>query len=366
VALRAAIDALRFDGAVTSSAPLPGGHIHQSFLITCTGGRYVLQRLNDRVFVDVDAVLSNVERLVAHLAATGRVGPELVETRDGALSLRAADGSTWRAFRYLEGTVGRAVASCPTDAFEAARAFSKYLVALVSLPGPPLLDTIAPFHDLSDRLSQLGAAAGADLVGRRSGVGPEIDRAHRLGHLVLDALSTVDDGAPVRHVHNDAKLSNVRFDATTGSATCVIDLDTSMAGLARHDVGELVRTIATHAPEDAIDLSVVDFDLDRVEALAAGYFAGHPGLERSEVDSLSLAGPEMAVENALRFLTDHLSGDRYFAVEHPQQNLDRCRCQLRLTELMLESGTESAACFARTATSDRPLRPRGTGETQES
>jgi hypothetical protein len=57
----------------------------------------------------------------------------------------------------------------------------------------------------------------------------------------------------------------------------------------------------------------------------------------------------MAIENAVRFLTDHLSDDRYFAVERPGHNLDRCRTQLRLTELMLEAHAESAAWFTRAA-----------------
>jgi hypothetical protein len=57
----------------------------------------------------------------------------------------------------------------------------------------------------------------------------------------------------------------------------------------------------------------------------------------------------MAAENAVRFLTDHLEGDRYFAVDRPSQNLDRCRTQLRLTELMLASHADAAACFDRAA-----------------
>ena len=64
---RAVTDAFRFAGPAIGSEPLRGGHIHQNFLVTCTGGRYVLQRLNDRVFPDIDAVLHNVERVVAHL-----------------------------------------------------------------------------------------------------------------------------------------------------------------------------------------------------------------------------------------------------------------------------------------------------------
>ena len=154
-------------------------------------------------------------------------------------------------------------------------------------------------------------------------------------------------------VHNDAKLSNVRFDAETGRAACVIDLDTTMPGHIVYDVGELVRTAATHAPEDARDVSAVDFDLELVDALASGYLAAGPPVTRAEIDAMALGGPQMAVENALRFLADHVAGDRYFATSRVGQNLDRCRTQLRLTALMLEVHAESRACFARAFRADR-------------
>ncbi len=345
---RAVTDAFRFASPPIATQPLPGGHIHRNFLVTCTGGRYVLQRLNTRVFPDIDVVLGNVERVVAHLEASGRRTPVLVETAGGGLSHRATDGSVWRAFRYLEGTVGRAIPAGPTDAFEAARGFADYLTALADLGDPPLTETIERFHDLHHRLSLLDATAEADPVGRRSGVRHELDRARRLGRQIAEAIDT-GPGTPVRTVHNDAKLSNVRFDADTGLAACVVDLDTTMAGHVGYDVGELVRTATTHGAEDAADEAGVDFDLELLEAVSSGYVTSCPVLERSEVDALPLAGPRMAVENALRFLTDHLAGDHYFAVDRPAQNLDRCRVQLRLTELMLDSHSEAAACFARAA-----------------
>jgi N-acetylhexosamine 1-kinase len=344
-----AIDAFRFDGPPIGIRRLSGGHIHGNFLVTCSGGRYVLQRLNDRVFPDVGIVLSNVERVVAHLAAGGRRYPSLVETQVGGLSHREADASVWRSFHYLEGTVGRAALRGTADAFGAARAFADYVLALADLPGPPLVETIERFHGLHHRLAALDAVAAADPVGRRSGVRRQLARAGRVGQEVVEALPTGGGALPVRTVHNDAKLSNVRFDAQTGSATCVVDFDTTMAGHVHYDVGELVRTATTHAPEDARDEAEVDFDLEMLDALASGYFAARPQLERSEADTLALAGPLMAAENAVRFITDHLEGDRYFAVDRPSQNLDRCRTQLRLTELMLASHADAAACFDRAA-----------------
>jgi hypothetical protein len=69
----AVIEAFCFDGTLVTTQALAGGHIHRNILVTSSGGRYVLQRLNDRVFPDLDAVLSNVERVVAHLKSSGQI-----------------------------------------------------------------------------------------------------------------------------------------------------------------------------------------------------------------------------------------------------------------------------------------------------
>ena len=79
--------------------------------------------------------------------------------------------------------------------------------------------------------------------------------------------------------------------------------------------------------------------------MRGGYLSRSEGLEASEISSFAVAGPEMTVENAVRFLTDHLGGDTYFAVSRPDQNLDRCRTHLRLAELMFQSSDETRRCF---------------------
>ena len=38
----------------------------------------------------------------------------------------------------------------------------------------------------------------------------------------------------------------------------------------------------------------------------------------------------MTLECGMRFLTDYLMGDKYFAIDYPEQNLDRARTQFKL------------------------------------
>jgi hypothetical protein len=110
-----------------------------------------------------------------------------------------------------------------------------------------------------------------------------------------------------------------------------------MAGTVLSDFGELARTAATTRPEDEPDAMTIELDHERFAALARGYLAGaEPFLQRSERDCLALAGPLLTMENAVRFLTDHLDGDVYYRVHHPNHNAERARAQLRRAELMLD------------------------------
>ena len=143
-------------------------------------------------------------------------------------------------------------------------------------------------------------------------------------------------------MHNDCKLNNLLLDTQTGEGLCVIDLDTVMAGTVLCDFGELVRTGTCRSPEDERNLASMAFEPDLFAALAAGYLAGARSfLEDTEILALPLAGPALTLENAVRFLADHLSGDVYFRIHREGHNLDRARAQLRLLELMLQHSAEA-------------------------
>ena len=138
---------------------------------------------------------------------------------------------------------------------------------------------------------------------------------------------------PQRVVHNDAKISNVLLDQATGEALCVVDLDTVMPGLSLYDFGDMVRSMTTTAAEDEPDASRVAVELPLFEGLARGYLAAAADfLTSAERQHLVTAGKLITLEQAVRFLADHLRGDVYYKTQHPNHNLDRCRTQLTLLE----------------------------------
>jgi Ser/Thr protein kinase RdoA (MazF antagonist) len=142
---------------------------------------------------------------------------------------------------------------------------------------------------------------------------------------------------PSRIAHNDAKLSNVLFDERSDEPLCVVDLDTVMPGSALYDFGDLVRSVTSPTLEDEEDLSRVCVRVPMFEALARGYFkAAGAVLIPVERDLLAFAGRLITLEQAVRFLTDHLEGDRYYRIARPGHNLIRARTQLRLLESLTE------------------------------
>jgi len=347
--------AFQIPGDFAGGAPVKFGHIHDTFAATYREGetprRYVHQRLNDRVFRDLAALMENVLRVTSHqweaLRSAGFSDAErrclrLVSTRDGLPFHVASDGRSWRTFHFLEGARSLHAIQGPAQAHEVARAFGAFAVALSDLPPPPLAETISGFHDLHGRFAALESAVADDSHHRVSSVRAEIDRAAACFQ-DLERLLAERGYAdlPRRVVHNDCKINNVMLDDATGEGLCVIDLDTVMEGTVLSDFGELVRTGTSGSPEDEPNLSSMRFELELFRAATQGYMAGAaPLLSAAEVEILPLSGPVMALENAIRFLTDHLSGDVYYRIHRDAHNLDRFRAQLHLAELMSDEREE--------------------------
>ena len=107
-------------------------------------------------------------------------------------------------------------------------------------------------------------------------------------------------------------------------------LDTVMPGSSLYDFGDSIRFGAATAAEDEKDLSKMEMSLDRFRVFTRGYVRACPGLTAKELELLPMGAKTMTMECGVRFLTDYLDGDHYFAVHREGQNLDRCRTQFKL------------------------------------
>ncbi|MGA2522472.1 MAG: phosphotransferase, partial [Acidimicrobiales bacterium] len=182
---------------------------------------------------------------------------------------------------------------------------------------------------LRSRLDALERVVDADPCRRRSSVEPEIAAARAAAPLV--ALSEeLTAAVPVRVAHNDAKLDNILFRGT--AAVCIVDLDTLMPGAWFWDVGDLVRTAGSTAAEDRSGPEPATVDHTLHGAVMAGYRRGVSTgpMTSAEHDALDLAGAVVTYEQGVRFLTDFLSGDRYYRTDRPGHNRDRAQTQFQL------------------------------------
>jgi Phosphotransferase enzyme family len=318
-ALHAVAAQFQFRGEAVAFVPYGNGHI------------------NAQVFHSPVAVMQNIERVTAHLAAQVAGEPDrarraltLVPARDGRNWYEDAQGETWRAYRFIENARSYETATSVAQAFQAAEAFGRFQQQLASLPAPRLHETIPDFHHTPRRFAALERAIAADVKGRAKLAQPEIDFA--LAHESITGV-LLEAGLPERITHNDTKFNNVLLDDATGESLCVVDLDTVMPGLALYDFGDMVRTTTSPAAEDEQDLSKVNLQFPLFEALVRGYLSAAGGfLSATEKKFLAFSGKLITFEVGIRFLADYLAGDTYFKTHREGHNLDRCRTQFKLVE----------------------------------
>ena len=310
------------------------GHINETYLVvTESSHRYILQKINNFVFQNVDALMENVASVTNFLRSQEsdpRRVLHLIQTRSGNNYFE--DNHTyWRVYDFVEDSICLQLPETSDDFYESAVAFGQFQQMLRDFPAHTLHETIPNFHHTPDRYRQFREAIKRDALGRVSQVTKEIDFALARETEAGTLVNLLAQGhLPLRVTHNDTKLNNVMLDSTTRKALCVIDLDTVMPGLSAYDFGDSIRFGAATAPEDETDLSKMEMSLELFEVYAKGFLSACPGLSQAERDALPVGAKLMTLECGVRFLTDYLNGDKYFSIHRENHNLDRCRTQFKL------------------------------------
>ena len=321
------------DGKAVSCERYGCGHINVTYLaVTETGHRYILQKINNHIFKDVPALMANIAGVTAYLRKQipdSRRVLTLVNTIDGNAYLEQE--GFWRLYEFVEGSICLQQPETAEDFYQSAVAFGQFQQQLKDFPAATLHETIPNFHNTVDRYRIFHETLARDPMGRAASVKDEIDfllaREEEAGTLV-NLLSA--GKLPLRVTHNDTKLNNVMLDETERTPLCVIDLDTVMPGLSAYDFGDSIRFGAATAAEDEKDLSKMEMSLDLFRTYTRGFLKACPGLTDLEREMLPMGAKLMTLECGMRFLTDYIDGDHYFAVHREGHNLDRCRTQLKL------------------------------------
>ncbi len=332
-------------GQLVAVAPVNTGHIHDSHVSTWQTSRgpvrYLHQRINQNIFPDVGALMSNLRCITEHLRDHPDPGERplsLIPARNGQDTWIDPGGFHWRTFRYIENTEVFSLCPDTAHAFEIGRVFASFVARLRDLPPDFLAVTIPDFFHTPTRARQLQESVARDAAGRLKAARTEVDFAlerHFFWSLVSDPLE--HNLLPHRVIHYDPKINNVLFDIDSGKAVSVVDLDTCMPGSLLYDFGDLVRTAGVDTVEDEPDPSRVQLNLALFEALAKGYL-GQLGELMTPLEIRLLArAPRLATLTVgMRFLADYLNGDTYFKVDHPEHNLQRTRAQFALVKSLEE------------------------------
>ena len=324
------VEKFAIEGNIQSIAPYGEGHINLTLLVTTDKKRYIMQKMNPNVFPDAEGLMNNICGVTKHLQERGIETLVVVPTVDGQPYLRGEVG--YRIYDFIENTVTYQKVTDKEVFKNSGAAFGEFQNYLAEYDASTLVEVIKRFHDTPNRFANFKAALEADAFGRAKDCKPEIDFVLSHADTYGTVMAGLADGTiPLRVTHNDTKLNNILMDADTGKARAVIDLDTIMPGSMLFDFGDSIRFGASTAAEDEQDLSKVHFDIELFRAYAEGYCgAVKDSITAREAELLPYGSYLMTIECGMRFLTDYLSGDTYFATKYEGHNLVRARTQIKL------------------------------------
>jgi hypothetical protein len=191
----------QIEGDFVQATPYGSGHINDTYCVIFdrlgVASRWILQRINHKIFRNPAALMENIERATKHLAAQVEREPDrrrrvltLIPARDGQGWHVDSEGHYWRTYSFIERARTYDVIESAEQAFQAARAFGRFQELLVELPAPRLHDTIPDFHHTPKRFQVLQQAIHADAAGRVNQAKREIEFALSRQHIVgtlLDA-----------------------------------------------------------------------------------------------------------------------------------------------------------------------------------
>lgn len=307
---------------------LTSGHINQTYLVNNNGEKLLLQKLNTKVFKNLESISQNIISVGNHLKQK--------EYPNGVLELIAfADGKylyegKWRMFKYMENTQTFLKVQSKEQAFEAAKFLSSFHACLSDIELQKITDSIDGFLDFEKRSEHYKEALQRATKNRLKKAETAIAFLEE-NKIILEDWLLLLPQIPIRVIHADPKISNFLFDkADANKIIALIDWDTIMRGPILYDFGDMVRSYTNLKEEDCSEIGD-NFSLDNYKALEEGFlYYLKNKLTKNEVENLELGAKVVIYVQAMRFLTDYLNEDIYYKIQRLDHNLDRAMSQINL------------------------------------
>ena len=333
----------QLEGKIVQIAPLGDGFINDTFIIETEGENapnYLMQRKNKNIFIDIPAMMNNIEKVTKHLkdkirAQRGDVMREaltVIKTKDASLYFVDEVGEYWTACLLINGSITYESADTPELAYAGGKGIGKFHRMMTDFDGK-LTDILPGFHNIRFRFKQWNEVLSKDPKGRKKKLTKEISWIENRRDEMLKFWEKIENGIiPLRVTHNDAKINNILFD-DNGDVLCVIDLDTVLSSTVLNDFGDAIRTYTNTGVEDDKELEKVSMDLDIFTAYTKGYISETKTfLTQSEINNLAFSAKYITYEQVLRFLMDYIDGDNYYKIKFSDHNLVRTRAQYKLLQ----------------------------------
>ena len=330
-------------GKVTDVEPMGEGLINDTYKVFIDGSdkpKYVLQRINNAIFQDVDMLMDNINKVTDHIRKKiqNPVGKthafsttlEFLKTKENK-SYYLDGEKYWRVMVFVPDSITYQAVT-PEYSYIAGKSFGEFESLLADMK-EPLGEIIPDFHNIEFRLKQFRDAVAEDKVGRVKEVQYYLDEIFkREEKMTLGERLFREGKLPKRICHCDTKVNNMLFDKK-GNVLCIIDLDTVMPSFVFSDYGDFLRTAANTGAEDDPDLDNIDFNMEIYNAFTKGYLEGTKDfllpIEKENLPYAALLFPYM---QTVRFLADYINGDTYYKIKYPEHNLVRTKAQWRLFE----------------------------------
>ena len=177
------------NGTVADVKPLGNGLINDTYKITTAEADapdYVLQRINDSIFTDVDLLQHNIEEVTTHIRELlVKEGADDIDRRvltfikadNGKTYIKDEEGKYWRISMFIPDAV-TVDAVNPESSYHAGKAFGKFESQVADITDR-LGETIPDFHNMELRRDQLRQAVKEDRAGRAAGVKDFIDEIEK-------------------------------------------------------------------------------------------------------------------------------------------------------------------------------------------
>ena len=343
------ISKFNIDGELIDVKENNSGNINNTYVATFirkdgTTKKYLIQKINTTVFTEPYKLMKNIEGVTSYLKRqmvkendTKHQVLEVIKTKEGkSLCYIEEHGEKdyYRIYEYIENAITYDCSTEPEIVYNTGKAFGNFQKLLRNYPMKRLSETIKDFHSTDKRYKKLIEDIKIDSEGRAKEVADEllaILMREDYYSLITEVLGTED--VPYRVTHNDTKVNNVMMNKDNGDFLAVIDLDTVMPGSMLFDYGDGVRSTASTAKEDELDLSKVHLDLELFEAYTKGYLSEMaPYITYEELSLMGESIRIITLELAIRFLNDYINGDTYFKTNYEKHNLDRARNQIALVK----------------------------------